>query len=178
MQQIGSTVPDLTLPLVDGGTRTLQSFLDERRGAVVVFWSGVCSHCIRYDDYFKEFEARHPELGFVAIAARHGETLDQIRRNVAERRLSFPILYSADGSAAAMFFAQQTPRAYLIDPARTLVYRGAVDNFKYPQDSDYQAYLEPAIESFLAGRPVERPETASFGCAIQSVYYLIPKPLL
>jgi len=177
-QRIGDTVPELDLPLLAGGTRTLLSFLAGRRGAVVLFWSGVCSHCIRYDDYLNQFEARHPEIGLVAVAAREGETLDQIRQAAADRRLMFPILYSADGSAAARFYAQQTPRAYLIDPARTLLYRGAIDNFKYPQDSDYQAYLEPAVAAFLAGRPIERPETASFGCAIRSVYYLLPKPLL
>src|SRR5437588_254792 len=54
---------------------------------------------------------------------------------------------------------------------------GAIDNFKYPMDSGYQAYLEPAITSFLASEPIARKETASFGCAIQSVYYILPKPL-
>ena len=58
-----------------------------------------------------------------------------------------------------------------------LLYRGAIDNFKFPEDSDYQAYLEPAIASFLAGQPIARQETASFGCAIQSVYYILPNPL-
>jgi len=176
-QRIGDTVPDLELPLVAGGTRTLQSFLDGRQGLVVLFWSGICSHCVRYDEYLNGFAARHPEIGLVAVAAREGETLDQVRQTAAERGLTFPILHSADGSAAARFQAQQTPRAYLIDPARTLLYRGAIDNFRYPQDSDHQAYLEPAIEAFLAGRPIERPETASFGCAIRSVYYVLPKPL-
>src|SRR5262245_8599170 len=175
-QRIGDTVPDLALPDLAGGTRTLQSFLAGRRGAVVLFWSGVCSHCVRYDEYLNQFAARHPEIGLLAVAAREGEMLDQLRQTAADRHLSFPILHSVDGAAAEQFYAQQTPRAYLIDAARTLLYRGAIDNFKYPQDSDYQAYLEPAVEAFLAGRPIERSETASFGCAIRSVYYRLPKP--
>jgi len=52
-----------------------------------------------------------------------------------------------------------------------------VTYFKYPEDSGHEAYLEPAIASFLAGEPIARNETASFGCAIQSVYYILPKPL-
>jgi hypothetical protein len=60
---------------------------------------------------------------------------------------------------------------------RTLLYRGAIDNFKYPGDPEYLAYLDPAVNSFLAGEPIARKETASFGCAIQSVYYILPKPL-
>ena len=89
----------------------------------------------------------------------------------------FPLLHDASGAVARQWYTQQTPRAFLIDPDKNLFYRGAIDNFKYPEDSEYQAYLEPAIASFLAGEPIARKETASFGCAIQSVYYILPKPL-
>jgi hypothetical protein len=177
IQKIGAIVPDLELPFISGGTRTLQSFLNGKRGGVVVFWSCVCSHCVRYDGYFNLFGERRPDLGFVAIAARKGETLKELREAAAERKLVFPILHSADSSAALQFCAQQTPRAYLLDPTRKLLYRGAIDNFKYPQDPEYQGYLEPAIESYLSGRPIVRSETASFGCAIQTVYYELPKIL-
>lgn len=176
-QHLGDTVADLELPSVAGSTRTLGSFLEGRRGAAVVFWSSVCSHCIRYDELLGEFAARHPEVALVAVAARQGETIDLVRQAAAERGLRFPILHSPDGAAAVAFSAQQTPRAYLVDGARRLLYRGAIDNFKYPQDSEYRAYLEPAVEAFLAGRPIELPETPSFGCAIRSVYYELPKPL-
>ena len=56
-------------------------------------------------------------------------------------------------------------------------YRGAIDNFQFAGNPEYEEYLEPAISEFLAGRPVSQPETASFGCAIQSVYYQLPKIL-
>jgi hypothetical protein len=78
---------------------------------------------------------------------------------------------------ARQWFTQQTPRAFLVDSQQRLLYRGAIDNFKFPEDPGYQAYLEPAIEAFLSDRPIKRTETASFGCAIQSVYYNLPKPL-
>jgi hypothetical protein len=58
-----------------------------------------------------------------------------------------------------------------------LLYRGAIDNFKYPGDPEYVAHLETAISEFLAGKPIRRAETSSFGCAIQSVYYTLPKHL-
>jgi peroxiredoxin len=144
---------------------------------VVVFWSETCSHCNRYDTYLNEFTAKHPELGLVAIASRQGETVEKIRTTVSDRKLRFPILHDADGSIARQWYTQQTPRVFLLDSERHLLYRGAIDNFKYAADPEYQAYLEPAIEAYLAGRPIERSETASFGCAIQSVYYLLPKNL-
>jgi len=174
-QAIGDVVPDLSLPtLEDGRPRSLEACLAGRRGAVVLFWSSVCSHCVRYDAYFNQFEAAHPELAFYAVATRQGETVDDIRKTAADRGLRFPLYHSPDAAAARAYLAQQTPRVYLVDAGRVLRYRGAVDNFKYPEDPEYQPYLEPAIASFLAGRPIERPETASFGCAVSSVYYVLP----
>jgi hypothetical protein len=175
---IGSTVDDFSLPLLEGsGRRSLQDFVDGRKGALIVFWSGVCTHCNRYDGYFSSFTDTHPDVGFAAIASRYGETPQQMKQAVGQRRLRFPILLDADGSVARQWRAQQTPRCYLVGADRTLLYRGAVDNFKAPQDDQYLAYLEPALASFVTGRPIERPETASFGCAIQTVYYQLPQQL-
>jgi hypothetical protein len=177
-QGIGLPVAPFALANLDGqGARSLQDCLEGRRGAVVVFWSGVCSHCVRYDEYFNTFQARHPELGFVAIASRLSETRAMMQSSVRDRRLTFPILVDEGGATARQWYAQQTPRCYLLTPDRTLLYRGAIDNFKMPGDPDYAAYLEPAVSSFLAGEPIARPETASFGCAIETVYYQIPGQL-
>ncbi len=176
-QEIGGLVPEIDLPSIRGGSRTLSSFLEGKKGAVLVFWSETCSHCIRYDSYFNGFSARHPQLGFFAVASRQGETLERIRATIQSRNLTFPILHDSGGGVARQWFTQQTPRAFLFNFERRLLYRGAIDNFKYPEDTEYQAYLEPAIEAFLSGKPIERAETASFGCAIESVYYILPTPL-
>jgi len=176
-QVIGGPVPEISLPALDGTVRNLGFFLERKKGIVVVFWSETCSHCIRYDRYLNSFAERHPEIGLVAIASRQGENLQQIRATAAARNLQFPILYDSGGTVARQWFTQQTPRVFLIDGDCKLLYRGAIDNFKYPEDPEYAAYLEPAIESFLTGKPIERTETASFGCAIQSVYYILPKAL-
>jgi peroxiredoxin len=174
-QEIGGVVPEVSLPLVSGGKASLAKYLEGKEGMVVLFWSETCSHCLRYDAYFNEFTAKHPQLGLVAIASRHGETLGNLRAAISSRKLVFPILHDAGAAVAKQWFTQQTPRVFLIDSQRRLLYRGAIDNYKYPEDSEYQAYLEPAIQSFLEGKPIVRAETASFGCAIESVYYILPK---
>jgi thiol-disulfide isomerase/thioredoxin len=163
--------------MITGEVRTLSSFLEGKKGSVVVFWSETCSHCVHYDDYLNAFAEKYPEIGLVAVASRTGESFEQIRATAAERKLTFPILHDNGGKVARQWFTQQTPRVFLLDPAQRLLYRGAIDNFKYPQDPEYQGYLGPAVEAFLAGRPIVRTETASFGCAVESVYYILPKPL-
>ena len=176
-QPFGEPVPDVTLPLLGGGARSLASFVEGRRGAAVVFWSGVCSHCARYDGYLNSFAMRHPELALVAVAAREGETPERLAAVVAERGLAFPVLLDADRAVAHRFLVAQTPRAFLLDGERRLVYRGAIDDFKGGFDPERRQWLEEAIAALLAGRPVPRAETQSFGCPIESVYYGLSKPL-
>ena len=176
-QGIGEPVADFQLTAIAGGQVNLQMVLSGKKGAVVVFWSGICSHCVRYDGYFNAFPRQYPELGIVAVASRDKETPEQLRAVAADRGLAFPILHDPAGRVAHLWFTQQTPRVFLIDANFVLRYRGAIDNFKYPGDVEYVAYLDPAIRQFLEGNPIRRTETASFGCAIQSVYYNLPKAL-
>jgi peroxiredoxin len=176
-QKIGDPLEDFSLQRTTGEAVRLSQELEGKKGGVAVFWSGICSHCVRYDAYLNSFHARHPELAFVAVASRHGESREAITKQMAERKLTFPILLDTGGSVAAKWQAQQTPRAYLLDACRAMIYRGAIDNYKYSDDPEHLEYLEPAIDQFLRGVPLTRHETASFGCAIQSVYYVLPKAL-
>ena len=177
-QHIGEPMPTFHLALLDGsGDRTPEDFLRGRRGALFVFWSGSCAHCVRYDTFFNDFPARHPELAFAAIGSRISETREQMISAARERGLSFPILRDEGARVARLWFSQQTPRCYLLDGAGRLVYRGAIDNFRMPGDPERVEYLEPAIAQFLNGEAVSRADTPSFGCAIETVYYQIPKQL-
>ena len=176
-QDFGEALPDFSLTDLSGKAVSLSQSLEGKQGAVVLFWSSTCSHCVRYDATFNSFGARHPELAFLVLASRVGETADEVKIAAAERKISFRVILDPGGKVAREWHTQQTPRAFLMDSERRLYYRGAVDNFKYPEDPEYVAYLEPAIVEYLSGTPVTRPETASYGCAIQSVYYMLPKAL-
>jgi Redoxin len=178
-QLIGSVLPDVTLASVTApyDAWSLHRAAAKHRGALLVIWSSVCSHCARYDAYMNAFAANHPDITMVGVASRQGETQDEVRKAIDSRQLSFPILYDTGSAVARQLFTQQTPRVFLVDSESRLIYRGAIDNFKYAEDTEYEAYLEPAIKSLLAGEPVVRPDTPSFGCAIASVYYTIPRPL-
>lgn len=174
-QKFGASLSDFSLRSLSGRPVTLSSSLAGKKGAVVVIWSSTCSHCVRYDKYFNSFEERFPELTLIVVSARHGETEDAVRKAAEQRKLNFCIVHDPTGSVAREWLTQQTPRAFLMGPNRELLYRGAIDNYKYAGDPEYVPYLEPAIAQFLSGSAITRQETASFGCAIQSVYYNLPK---
>jgi peroxiredoxin len=175
VQEIGGEALDFCLADLGGAARSLRGELTGHKAAVVVFWSCVCSHCLRYDEYLNSFRERHPGIALLAVASRQQETPDQLSRAARERKLAFAILIDPGGLLAKQWFTEQTPRAFLIADDMRLQYRGAIDNFQFPNDPDYIAYLEPAISDLLAGRPIAQPDTASFGCAIRSVYYQLQK---
>ena len=169
-------MPNFALPLLDGDTLSLQAFLTGRQGAVLMFWSSVCSHCRRYDTYLNRLPARYPGLGLLAVAARQNESAEMLRTAIAERDLRFPMVHDVQRTVADTWLVHQTPRVFLLDPDRRLIYRGAIDNFKYPADPDYVGYLDSAIAALLVGKTPPRTDTPSFGCPVKSVYYALPKP--
>ncbi|MFT4638065.1 MAG: peroxiredoxin [Verrucomicrobiales bacterium] len=171
-QPIGGNVSDFELLPVSGSApQGLTSILANKKGAVIVFWSAVCSHCRRYDDYLQKFSMRYPDLGLGVIGAREKENAEVLTKAIADRSLRFPILHDINLKVAHAWLVCQTPRAFLINADQHLLYRGAIDNFKYPMDPEYAPYLDHALEDFLSGQAVRRSETPGFGCPTESVYY-------
>src|SRR5262245_45811494 len=102
-QEIGAPVYNFHLSAVTGEDISLQARLEGGKGAVVVFWSGVCSHCVRYDDYLNGFAQRHPDIALLAVASRQGETPEQIRATIAERKLVFSMAHDPGGKVAELW---------------------------------------------------------------------------
>src|SRR2546430_13152251 len=115
VQEWGALAGDFPLPGVDGGQVNLSALLDGKKGAVAVFWSGVCSHCIRYDGYLNNFAERHPDLALVVVASRAGETPEQIRKTMTDRGIQFPILHDRGSAVARQWSTEQTPRSFLMN---------------------------------------------------------------
>ena len=113
-QLIGTVLPDITLATVTPphDTWSLHQASANNRGALLVIWSSVCSHCARYDQYSNAFASNHPEITMVGVASRQGETQDDVRKAIGARQLSFPVLYDTGSAVAAQLFTQQTPRVF------------------------------------------------------------------
>jgi peroxiredoxin len=169
----GAIAPDFTLPAVPGGeAMSVDSVLGESKPlGVVIFWSAVCSHCRRYDAFLGGFGERYPEIGLLAVASRRSETAESLARALEDRWLRFPLVFDEDLAMARAWGVRQTPTAFLLDGDRRVLYRGAIDDFTHPDTPSYRPYLESAIADALSDRPLAMPESAAFGCPVDSVYY-------
>ena len=158
-------------PPSDDEPVTLDALLAGQRGAVIVFWSAVCSHCRRYDERLNALA--EAELPLAVIGCRVGESMHDLETAQHERNLRFLLLHDA-GEIASTWKVKQTPTAFLLDAEGRTIYRGAIDDFSYPGTDGHRAYLDDAMRAHLEGRPIELATTSAFGCPTNSVYYRWP----
>ena len=170
-----NALPDFRLPRVDGeGSSTLAEVLEDRRAVVVVFWSAVCSHCRRYDDFLRRFAVRRPQLGLLLVGCRRGETSQDLQAALERRSLGATLVHDETGEVTRAWGVRQTPTAFLLDSDRRPIYHGAIDDFTYPDAPGHRAYLEEAITALAAGGTPPVDHVAAFGCPVESVYYRLP----
>ena len=80
------------------------------------------------------------------------------------------ILFDRDGATGHAYGAKTTPHMYVIDPAGTLVYMGAIDDKRSTNPDDVKIaknYVRAALDETMAGKPVTVANTVSYGCSIK-----------
>jgi peroxiredoxin len=79
-------------------------------------------------------------------------------------------LMDADGKLGTAYGARTTPHMYVIDPKGTLIYAGAIDSKATANPADIRTatnYVSQALGESLAGMPVSKPVTQSYGCSVK-----------
>jgi peroxiredoxin len=164
---LGSVVEDFTLPDPDGHEHTLAS-LKGSKGTVIIFMATQCPVSNAYNERMQKLYADYTARGVnvVGINSNVRELAAEVKQHAAEKGLKFTILKDTGNRIADRFDAQYTPEAYLLDASGKLVYHGRIDNSR-SGDSITSTDLRDAVESVLAGKPVEKPEVKGFGCTIK-----------
>ena len=79
-------------------------------------------------------------------------------------------LMDADGSIGRAYGARSTPHIFVINPAGTLVYAGAIDSKPTAQIADVATatnHVKAALAESLAGKAVSVPATRAYGCSVK-----------
>ena len=79
------------------------------------------------------------------------------------------LLDDLEAKTAMAYQAKTTPHMFVIDPKGVLIYQGAFDD--RPESDRVSAperrnFVDDALSSAMAGRPVETPVTRPYGCAV------------
>ena len=83
-----------------------------------------------------------------------------------------PAAYLVDepGKMGMAYGAKTTPHMYIIDPAGTVVYNGAIDDKRSTDVADVKTaknYVVAALDELKAGKAVSTATTAPYGCTVK-----------
>lgn len=79
-------------------------------------------------------------------------------------------LMDDSGKVGKLYGARTTPHMYIVNPAGTLVYAGAIDSNRSANPADIPAatnHVRQALDELLAGKPVSVSSTQPYGCSVK-----------
>ena len=79
---------------------------------------------------------------------------------------AFPIVRDGDASLAAKYGATLTPSAFVVIPSGQVVYAGRIDD-NADSTQVHHRDLAAALDAVLAGKPIQHPKLAAFGCILR-----------
>ena len=164
---IGATIEDFTLPDVTGTDRSLKS-VKGKNGTVLLFIAVQCPVSNAYNERMEKLAQEYKDKGIavIGINSNVAEDAAAVKAHASEKGLTFTILKDAGNKLADKLGASKTPEAYFLDANNKLVYHGRIDNSQNPAAIESND-LRQALDSTLAGKPVEKPEAKAFGCTIK-----------
>ncbi len=108
-----AAAPDFTLTDVDGRPVTLSDL----RGRVVMinFWASWCGPCRQEMPLLEQIHQRYEPLGFTLLGINVEENSADGQAFIAERPVSFPVLYDPDNGISKLYDVVAMPSTVLID---------------------------------------------------------------
>lgn len=177
---IGRMIGDVKFRTLDGKELSLGSFKD-RKGLVIIMTSATCPVSKRYLPSVTKLAAEIKEqgLGLLLVNALGSEKPEDIRAQLAAAGLSAPYAHDTDKRLTAALGARTTTEVFLLDPARTLIYRGALDDqygVNYNLEAPKHPYLRDAVAALLRGEKPAVQATAAPGCELDLPSTAAAKP--
>jgi len=176
--EIGKPAPTFTLPGADGKEVSLET---QRGKYVVLEWLNHGCPYVRkhYDsDNMQALQRKLTAQGVVWLSIissapgkqGHATPAQALADATAKEAKPTSILLDESGSVGRLYGAETTPHMFVIDPAGTLVYMGAIDDqpsFAAESLAGAKNYVQIALEEAMAGKPVSTPATKPYGCSVK-----------
>ena len=167
---IGTRISDAALTDLEGKTRRLAE-LTGKGPAIIALVSSSCPVSKRYAPSLARIEAEYRTKGvaFILLAPTATDSADELRAMAKAAGLASPILRDPQSSLLKTLGATASTDTFVLDAARTLAYRGAIDDqygIGYSLDAPRQRYLAAALDAVLAGGLPQIAATQAPGCAL------------
>lgn len=174
----GSAAPAFTL--TDTGGKPVQ-LADYRGKYVVLEWTNPECPFVQKHYVSRNMQGLQKEWGANGVAWL---SINSTRANHPEFKTgaemagwmqaqgASPAAALIDGTSATgrAYGARTTPHMFVIDPAGTLIYNGAIDDRRSANPADAKSannYVRAALTEATAGKPVTVANTTPYGCSVK-----------
>ena len=174
MMPLGTPAIAFTLPDFDGKAQSLESNRGDK-STVIVF---MCNHCPYVKHVAPELakiadEYKTQGVNFIGISSNdvsaHPEDSPAMMKQEAKKQgYHFAYLYDETQEVAHAYKAACTPDFFVFNSDLKLAYRGQMDDSRPKTDRPLNgADLRAALDSLVAGNPVQAGQKPSIGCNIK-----------
>ena len=180
---IGTLVPDLRFEDLDGKAGKLSDYADHR-GLVIAFNNLTCPVCRKYalrlGSHLSWFAIRKDfDIPYLIVNPSATDTPEAIHQAGKQNGWSRygRIVHDRDQALTKALGARSTAEVFVLDSARTLVYRGAVDDqhgVGFSRDKAQHDFLDHALRALAAGRRPIVEATTVPGCVLSAHVEMAP----
>ena len=173
---LGDAVADFRLKSVDGRTISLADYRNQK-GIILAFMSNHCPFAKAYENRLIALDRKFATQGYSVLAvmpndpaAYEEDSFDNMKARVQSKGFTFPYTIDETQATARAFGATRTPELYVLKQTSgqfILEYMGSLDDSPQDETSVQRRYVDDAVSSLIAGRPVQSPITKPIGCAIK-----------
>ncbi len=167
---IGKQIPVLSFKDINGKTHSLADYAD--RSAIVFAMTGTgCPLCLKYAPTLANIARQYRNQGveFIFVNPNQSEQMEDLSDAVQTHGFQGPYIQDGDRELPIALKANTTTEVFVLDQARTLVYRGAVNDqygFGYALRAPRRDFLADALDAVLEGQIPTIQATTSPGCEL------------
>lgn len=170
---VGERVGDVAFVDIGGKAGKLSDY-SKSKAVVLCMTSASCPVARKYGPTIVDLQKRYAAAGvtFIAVNASPADSKEKVAAAAAEfASQGYTGRYVADGdsSIARALGAESTTEVFVLDRARTLVYRGSIDDqygLGYALPEPRRRYLVKALDAVLRDERPDVAATTAPGCAI------------
>ncbi|HEY6168814.1 MAG TPA: redoxin family protein [Verrucomicrobiae bacterium] len=169
---VGRLVPDLSFTDVAGKGGRLSDYKTSK-ALVIALTTTTCPVGKRFSPSLARLEKEFGKKGvtFLFVNPTESDSPDSIKADIKTHGFVGRYVHDKDHALVKALGAATTTEVFVVDSARTLVYRGAVSDqygLAYSLDTARHEYLADALNAVLAGAAPEVAATSAPGCGLDA----------
>ena len=180
---IGTLAPNFTLRDSNGQFHSLSTYKDNY---VVLEWTNHdCPFVVKHykSGNMQKLQNEFTNKGVIWLTiissapANQGYCTPDKANKIVDREKASPsaVLLDPEGTVGRLYNAITTPHMYIVEPAGTLLYQGAIDSIRSTKIADIPKannYVWAALNASMNGKAIKMSDTRPYGCSVKYAKFL------